>query len=311
MSDYESDSSSGSEMDEDEYQMLSDELLGDGASNGGVSEAAAAPVAAEAAAGSVGPTLALLTSKSYRDALPVTFSLRHFESSQNGATNFRDQPVLGNNPAVALPEEFRTGEQVLLSVHLHQDAAGVVPMPMVQEDHLRASSQQMSRQYPLKANQFWVRGQELGPTGLVAFKKRQFALSSGYRKACGIEWPQFVFVATLFEGGQPKKCIRSTPFEVRSKEQSNKALASRGLAPAKRKRRRTPESEARHASLRVLQEDIAAATAAIQKQKAEEAANWRTLLFIKSILDEQPSTPTVDTATACCDALVQTLTKWK
>lgn len=289
------DMDSGSDMDDDELERLENELLS------GVE--------------SVEPYLP--SSKAFRDGLDETLPLRNYDLSKNCACNYRDKAILGNQPAVELPSEFLAAEMVNLSIWLNYDvvmnASTTVPMPPLERKPLEMAGKKWARQLGETQNGIWVSPQDVGPNGLVEFKKRKMKLSSGFFEACGTKWPQFVFVATIYSDGQPKKSIRSAPFEVRSKEQNAKNMATRGLSSGvtTTKRRRTPESEARTMALHALQQNIIAARTFIQKQVTDEETRWTKLKFIMAVLESQAQTPASAQMLDVCRQNIAILNKWK
>lgn len=289
------DSGSESEMDDMDLDRLENELLGDFESN----------------------ETYLPSSKAFRDGLDETLPLRNFDLSENCACNYRDKAILGNQPAVELPTEFMDSELVHLTIWLNYNVeinpSTTVPMPRLERKPLELSRKKMARTLSDDANGIWVSPKDVGPTGLIEFKKRKMKLSSGYSETCGSKWPQFLFVATIYSDGRPQKSIRSAPFEVRSKEQNDKNMATRGLSSGTTttKRRRTPESEARTVALHALQQNIVAKRTIIQKQASDEENRWTKLKFIMAILESQSPTPAITQMLDVCQQNIAILNKWK
>lgn len=288
------DSGSESEIDDMELQQLENDLLNDSDAN----------------------ETYLPSSKAFRDELEEILPLRNFDLSENCPCNYRDKAILGHQPAVELPTEFMQADLVHLSIWLNYDVeintSTLVSMPVLERKPLEMSGKNLSRKFSTDANGLWICPKDVGPKRLVEFKKRKMKLSGCFREACGAKWPQFVFVATIYSDGNPVKSIRSSPFEVRSKEQSDKNMASRGLAAGSTsKRRRTPESEARTVALHALQQDIVAKRAFIQKQIADEENRWTKLNFIMAILKSQSATPAMSQMLDICQQNIAILNKWK
>jgi hypothetical protein len=93
-----------------------------------------------------------------------------------------------------------------------------------------------------------------------------------------------VISAYRLEEGVPKmsESIKTASFEVRSKEQSKQTRAARGLSEPIR-RRRTPETEGRAATLRAIQSEIIAMREEIARERAQFNEYQTCHNFIRSV----------------------------
>merc|ERR1711924_453697 len=93
-------------------------------------------------------------------------------------------------------------------------------------------------------------------------------------------WPRFIFTVTSY--GPEGFVSVSDDFEVRSKEQGNKVRAQRGFA-GKKRRRRTPETEARAAKLRKIQAEIISIGNSVEAEKNKKQEFKDNLKFMREI----------------------------
>lgn len=225
--------------------------------------------------------------KSNRVSLEKKIVLVNFNVSENGPCNYRDGTVLGDHTAAVLPSLFKDATRVKLSVYLNHEFepsdATMVSAPTFVRKHLKASSQQMARKWPLERNELWIVPSMLGPSLKVDFKKRKWDLSRGFRKVCENLWPKFVLMAEGYMSDDKIIRVISDEFEVRSKEQSNKSRAARGLS-TQHKRRRTPETEARATKLRCHRADIIDKRERIANMLSRQTENETKFNFIEAIL---------------------------
>jgi hypothetical protein len=240
-------------------------LFDDVPDSGDVSSSVLSPVSSETE--KVSTTIGI-DSFGARVDLPTTLQLRDLKLNENGHCNFRDGTVLGKPPGLLIPEELRLFDILLLSIYLHFDTdaldtvterACLVNAPVFCLENMKTTHGDLQHTYATAANQLWLRTSTLGADFVVQFKKRQWDLSRKFRKVAGTQWPTFTIVATPLVNGTllPDKSIRTPAFEVRSKEQTNKTTAARGLAGAAvTKRRRTPETEQATQELQKHQSDI-------------------------------------------------------
>jgi len=226
--------------------------------------------------------------KSNRISLETKIVLVNFNVSENGPCNYRDGTVLGDHTAAVLPSSFNNALRVKISIHLNHEfepsPANTVIAPSFVRKHLKASSQQMARKWPLAKNELWIVPSELGSSLKVDFKKRNWDLSRGFRKVCNTLWPNFVLLAEAYMVDGSINRVISDEFEVRSKEQSNKSRAARGLS-TQSKRRRTPETEARAVKLRAWRADIIDKREQIANMLSRQTENDTKFHFIKAILN--------------------------
>ena len=208
-----------------------------------------------------GPTATVLDlsenykNKASRDKLGTSFAFKNFKLGQNGYQNHRDATVLGNPPGLIIPDALRKFENIRIGIYLDTEydckdnrleKACRVSAPVFCNQNMKTIHSELQCTYPVETHELWIQTQTLGPECTILFKKRCLDLSRRYRKVSGTKWPQFVIVATPAIGGKMvySASVRTLPFEVRSKEQSNKTAAARGHASATvTKRRRTPETE--------------------------------------------------------------------
>ena len=200
-----------------------------------------------------------------RDNLPATIDFQNFNLGENGFKNFRDGTVLGKPPGILIPNSLRLYDSILLSIWLHVDydtmqtEACRVTAPVFCNEGMKTAHGELQHDHKTDTNQLWLQTSTLGDDYTVFFKKRLWQLSRQYRKVSGTQWPKFVITATPRINGElfPDKAVRTLPFEVRSKEQSNKTAASRGLSTGtKTKRRRTPQTEKASKALHKIQANI-------------------------------------------------------
>lgn len=210
-----------------------------------------------------------ISTPSTRSDFPENVLLRHFSVNENGPANFRDATVLGEHTTIQLPLCLLKSERCKIGIYLNHEVpltlSSTVPAPHFVSDEMKATHRELSDEYPIGNNELWVRSSELD-NGIVRFKKRDWELSRGFRKVTGVRWPRFLITVTAFAGSDELRTSISKDFEVRSKEQSNKARAARGLSEPTR-RRRTPETEARAAKLRAIQSEIIAIRGEIASEK--------------------------------------------
>lgn len=244
-------------------------------------------------------------------SMTPTLELVNFNVCENGLCNFRDATVLGQHTALKLSSRFKDATKVRISIHVNHEkalgTAGTAPAPLCVRKHLNDTNQAMKQKWPLQKNEMWVNPQECGDT--IEFKKRGWALSTWYRKVSNTRWPKFVLAATMSTGDGQTITEISPEFEVRSKEQGHKTRAARGLSSTTMKRR-TPATEMRANTLRLLQADIIDRRAAIQKIESENTDMMTRLHFIRRILECQQS----DNAfrlLAMCEEHVNRMKKWK
>jgi len=156
-----------------------------------------------------------------------------------------------------------------------------VPAPHFVSDEMKATHREIANKYPIGNHELWVRTSELD-NGIVRFKKRDWELSRGFRKVTGVRWPRFIITVTAITSNGSELTSISKDFEVRSKEQSNKARAARGLSEPAR-RRRTPETEARAAKLRAIQSEIIVLRGEITSEKAKSDDYTTRFNFMKAM----------------------------
>jgi hypothetical protein len=250
---------------------------------------------------------------SNRTMFDKTMVLVNFNVCEDGPVNYRDGNVLGDHTAVVLPSLCQNATRVKISVHLNYEfepnAATMVNAPTLVCKHLRATSQQLAGKWPLEPNELWLVPAELGPSLKVDFKKRHWDLSMKFRKASGCHWPNFVLLAEAYMPNGSIVRVISDEFEVRSKEQSNKSRAARGMATAP-KRRRTPETEARAAKLRARRADIIEKREQIAKTTSQRAENTTKFQFMQAIL-KTCSDPAAAALLKRCQQQAVKMTRWK
>ena len=251
--------------------------------------------------------------KSNRVSLDKKIVLVNFNVSENGPCNYRDGTVLGDHTAAVLPSSFKDATRVKISVHLNHEFepndATTATAPTFVRKHLKATSQQMARKWPLERNELWVVPAELGPSLKVDFKKRHWDLSRGFRKVCDSLWPKFVLMAEAYTDDDSVSRVISDEFEVRSKEQSNKSRAARGLS-TQYKRRRTPETEARAAKLRAARADIINKREQIASMLSRQTENETKFNFIEAIL-KTCSDPAAVALLNQCQQQTFKMSRWK
>jgi len=239
--------------------------------------------------------------------------LVNFNVSENGPCNYRDGTVLGDHTAAILPSSFKNATRVKISVHLNHEFepsdATTVTAPTFVRKHLKASSQQMARKWPLEKNEIWLVPAELGASLKVDFKKRHWDLSRGFRKVCDNQWPKFVLLAEAYMADDSIIKVISDEFEVRSKEQSNKSRAARGLS-THFKRRRTPETEARAAKLQGQRADIIDKREHISNMLSRQSENETKFNFIEAIL-KTCSDPAAKALLHQCQQQTCKMSRWK
>ena len=226
-----------------------------------------------------------ISSLSVRSNFPENVLLCHFGVNENGLANFRDATVLGEHTTIKIPQCLRGGVRCKIGIYLNHEvpltSSTMVLAPQFVSDELKATHRELSNKYPIGSHELWVRTSELD-NGLVRFKKRGWELSRGFRKVTGTRWPRFIITVTTFTTDGRELTSISKDFEVRSKEQSNKARASRGMAEPAR-RRRTPETEARAAKLRAIQSEIIVLRGEITSERAKNDDYRTRFRFMESM----------------------------
>jgi hypothetical protein len=218
------------------------------------------------------PASADISTPSTRSDFPENVFLQHFSVNENGTANFRDATVLGEHTTIRIPSCLLLSERCKVGIYLNHEvpltSSSMVMAPQFVSEELKATHRELSNKYPIGNHELWVRTSELY-NGIVRFKKRDWELSRGFRKVTGVRWPRFIITVTAFtNAGDELRTSISKDFEVRSKEQSNKARAARGMSEPVR-RRRTPETEARAEKLRVIQSEIIAMRDEIINEKTK------------------------------------------
>ena len=228
-----------------------------------------------------------LSSPASRSDLPKTILLKNFGLNENGPVNYRDATVLGKHTRIQLPQNILNASRIKLSIFLNHPVAlsecTRVQHPMFNDKTLKSRDFEIGREYPLEKHQSWIDPSILLDRddlsdGEIEFKKSKWALSRGFRNVSGVRWPKFVLVATAYRSGNPCESVMSQAFEVRSKEQSNKSRASRGLSECIE--RRTPETEARAEKLRKIQGQIMAVMTRLPR--AQKHVEYRHLNFVRA-----------------------------
>lgn len=222
-----------------------------------------------------------------RESLQTLIKLTFFELNENGHVNYRDATVLGKHTELFVPRSMLDAERLLFSVYLDYNVevsqASLVDRPVLQKQ-LKGTNSELRKKFPIGEHQLWISPKELigrdgQEDGSIMCKKRNWKLSRGYRSVVNasissrdnyVKWPKFVVVVTAFRannnGVVAAESFKSPPFEVRSKEQSNRTRAARGLTEPVR-RRRTPQTEARASELRALQAEIISMRDEIENEK--------------------------------------------
>ena len=224
-----------------------------------------------------------VSTKSARQKFKQTSGLFNLSLNENGKVNYRDKQVLGNHPSLVISAEQRTADRLKVGIYLNHevplDNSTTVQAPELYEPHTKSTNVELSKEFPISKHEFWVNPSDISD-GIVQLKKRSLKLSRGFRNATGKRWPRFVFVVTSY--GQNPSISISEDFEVRSKEQSNKVRAGRGLSASTR-RRRTPESAALDDRLRQIQAEIISLGEQIQAEKSKRNDFKGRFEFIKAL----------------------------
>lgn len=268
---YDSCDSSGSDADDDDVESLM-HLLDDVGSDSGVG------------------------SYDGRSNLPVEIELVNFGLNENGPVNYRDATVLGNHTRIKIPHSYLNAERIKLSIFLDHDVPlsdeTRVQRPTINDKILKSRDDMLRRDHSLEKHEIWIDpsalvGQGKVPDRVVEFKKSKWSLSRGFSDVAGARWPKFILLATAYRSGAAAESCVSRKFEVRSKEQSNKSRAARGLPEAVR-RRRTPETEARAAKLRHIQGQIMAIRDEIERENQLRVEYQTTVNFVRAITKDCP-----------------------
>ena len=205
----------------------------------------------------------------FRQRLPATVQLLNWNRNNRGWVNHRDGPILGKHPGItnSIPDE-----QTLISIFLDHDMDEKVTekfrkqykMPKLLNKQHVSGDDRMRNKMPIGAHQQWISPN----VHTVHWKKRPWELSRNFRDMARTKFPKFIIVLTPCIDGILKyeKSVRTTSFEICSKDQPNVSNFERGnsLTTA---RRRTPESEEANATLRAIQADILRLRDEINKQK--------------------------------------------
>jgi len=248
---------------------------------------------------------------SVRSVLEDQVGLVFFGLNENGHVNYRDATVLGKHTQLNIPLSMLNAERLLMAVYLDYDIpvdqVSMVVVPKFIKEQMTTTAEELRGKYPIGQHQVWIDPQDLknrpGRTdGAFQLKKRSWKLSHGFRKVVNdnlgndskhIKWPKFVVVSTAFRKNEhhqvvPAESFKSPSFEVRSKEQSNKARAARGLTEPVR-RRRTPQTAAAAEKLRVLQAEIIAIRDKIEQEKTAYTEYQTCYNFVRAVSTGEPS----------------------
>jgi hypothetical protein len=244
----------------------------------------------------VGPA-ADLSLRSGRAGLPVEIGLMNFGLNENGPVNYRDATVLGHHTRIRIPSSYLTAERIKLSIFLNHDAAlsadTHVQRPVINDKILKSRDDMLRRDYKLERHETWIDPSTLigrdnfDIDGVIEFKKSKWPLSRGFSDVAGVRWAKFILLATAYRSGSAAESCVSQQFEVRSKEQSNKSRAARGLSESIR-RRRTPETEARAVKLRRVQGQIMAIRDEISRENKLHVEYQTTTKFVRAITKNCP-----------------------
>ena len=209
----------------------------------------------------------------FRNKLPETVQLLHWNRNSRGWVNHRDGPILGKHPGIINSVH---GDQTLISIFLNHDMNEKVTtkfckqykMPKLLNKEDVSGDDRMRNKMPIGAHQQWVSSN----VHTVHWKKRPWELSRNFRDMSGTKFPKFIIVLTPCIDGilRYEKSARTSSFEICSKDQPNVSNFERGDAIIT-SRRRTPETERANATLRAIQADILRLRDEIKNQ--EEIAN--------------------------------------
>lgn len=236
--------------------------------------------------------------KTLRDQLEKSVCFQNFKLGPNGHQNHRDATVLGNPPGIIIPTSLRKYESFRLGIYLDTEYVEEntnsyqVKAPVFCNPNMKTIHSEMSCTNPLEPHELWIQTDALGPEFTIFFKKRCWELSRRYRKVSGTQWPQFVIVVTPTIQGKLayNKSVCTLPFEIRSKEQSNKAAAARGLSNVTvTKRRRTPITEEAASKLHKIQANIIQLRAQIANEKQWSTDFETRIRFMTSIAATNPA----------------------
>tara|TARA_B110000008_G_scaffold154312_1_gene155335 strand:+ start:385 stop:1269 length:885 start_codon:yes stop_codon:yes gene_type:complete len=238
----------------------------------------------------------------------------NFNRSGGGLCNFRDGNILGKHSGIKFPQKFTNAERIRTGIYLSRDTplgdVSCVPIPRFVDSRFTDSDARLRETYETRRNECWVVPRELGPLLTIDFKKKAWALSKNYKELCGEAWPKFVMVATAYMPSGESVSVVSPEFEVRSKEQSDKQAAARGLVnPRKRKRRRTAETEACEIKLRAVGANIVQKRSEIQDAKRMYAEHILCYEFLCKILQTCGSETVTSLANKCAHQQSQ-IAKW-
>ena len=233
---------------------------------------------------SVEPVQMNISAKKTRDDYPNTTRTLHFSLNENGKVNYRDAVVLKEPPTLIISPAQRAATHLKISIFLNYDigltSATTVDAPKLYNDVQRSMSMEISKKFNVQKNEVMIPISALDDNGAVEFAKRSMSLSRGFRQVTRARWPRFIFVVTSY-GENPSVSV-SDDFEVRSKEQSNKVRAGQGESVPKRKRR-TPETEARAQKLRKIQTEIIAIRQMIDSEEKKSIDYTSRLDFVKEV----------------------------
>lgn len=236
-------------------------------------------------------------------------TLCNFDTGANGKVIHRDGTVLGMHIGASVPDSLKGADKIRWAIHLNHLQSAPVPPPVFVSKHLGDSHMAMQLKEPCEPNELWVNPSELGPDKIVYFKKQRWTLSTKFKELCGTKWPKFVLSASAHIGGNLVTEI-SEEFVVRSKEQSHKTRAARGL-PSKVTKRRTPQTEKREHELRMFHSDITNQREAIQKLTSENDDMMARFEFMRCVLKSCRQEPNIARLVKECDQYTARAMKWK
>lgn len=234
-----------------------------------------------------------INSNAFRRKLPETVQLVNWNRNNRGWCNHRDGPILGKHPGIIVP--FNKCDSILLSIFLNHATDDKVTakfckqykMPKLLSKDDVDIDDRMRNKMPIGAHQQWISPHN----HTLHWNKRPWELSRNFKDMAGTKFPTFIIVLTPCVKGRlmSEQSVRTCAFEIGSKEQPNKSKFERGNVLTTTKRR-TPETEKAHESLRIVQADLLRLRDEIKIQEEINVEYQTRISFGLAIVQSDPTT---------------------
>ena len=234
-----------------------------------------------------------INSNAFRRKLPETVQLVNWNRNSRGWCNHRDGPILGKHPGITVP--FNKCDSILLSIFLNHSTDDKVTakfckqykMPKLLSKDDVDIDDRMRNKMPIGAHQQWISPH----IHTLHWNKRPWELSRNFKDMAGTKFPTFIIVLTPCVKGRlmSEQSVRTCAFEIGSKEQPNKSKFERGNMLTTTKRR-TPETEQAHETLRIVQADLLRLRDEIKIQEEINVEYQTRISFGLAIVRSDPTT---------------------